>query len=54
MKHIPNNIKRNSKSINLKEIQDINKSIGNGQKIMIDFNWILFSTMIAVLNNSNV
>ena len=36
------NIIRNSKLINLEENQDINKSIGSGQKIMKDFNWILF------------
>ena len=44
MNHIisQNNITLNFKLINLEENQDINKSIGSGQKIMKDFNCILF------------
>ena len=42
MNLIPNNIIGNSKLINLKEIPDINKSIGNEQKMMKDFNWTPF------------
>ena len=43
----------NSELINLKENQSINKSIGNGQQIMKDFNWILKQLRSARFNHFN-
>ena len=42
MNHIPNNFIRNSKLINLKENQDINKSIGSGYNFFEKFQLDIF------------